>query len=269
MKFKVGNQEFEVADEEVTKAVTEKKTSIELSADAIVRTPDEDSKFVENMKKAARTEGIEIAVKKSRETLGLSFEGKTIDNLISAVTDKVKAEAGSSESEKVTRLESKVREKDEALKTALQKATEFETSIKTMKSVYKIDKALDTFIPKDTVLPIDDVKVILKSKLKFSENESGVIEAFNLDGTPIQNPTTRDNLPVKDVIEDFFRTNTHYMKNVDGGGAGGDSTKGGGSGKMTIEKFNEDMIAKGYAPNSREYDAELNKAIVAKTLDIE
>lgn len=268
MKFKVGTQEFEVADEEVTKAITEKKANIELSADAVVRTPDEDNRFVENMKKEARKEGLEIAVKKSRESLGLTFEGKTIENLISAVTEKAKAESGSSETEKVTKLEAKLKEKNDALTAAIQKSNEAENSIKTMKSVHKIDKALDSYIPKNTVLPIDDVKTILKSKLKFAENESGVIEAFNLDGAPIVNPTTRDNLAVKDVIEDFFRTNTHYMKEAAGGGAGGDSS-GGAGGKITIEKFNEDMIAKGFSPNSPEYDKELNTAIAAKTIDLD
>lgn len=269
MKFKVGTQEFEVADEEVTKAITEKKANIELSADAVVRTPDEDNRFVENMKKAARTEGLEIAVKKARETLGLSFEGKTIDNLVTAVVEKTKAETGTSESEVVKKLEAKVREKSEALTSALSKATEAENNVKSLRSSFKIDKALDSFIPKNTVLPVEDVKVILKSRLKFSENETGVIEAFNLDGTPIQNPTTRDNLPVKDVIEDFFRTNTHYVKETGGGAGGSDSTKGGAGGKMSIEDFNTSMIDKGYAPNSKEYDAELNKAIAAKTLDID
>lgn len=268
MKFKVGTVEFEVADEQVTKAIAEKTAVIELSADAHVRTPEQEIKFVDNMKKDARVEGLEIAVKKQRESLGLSFEGKTIENLVNAVTEKVKAEAGTSETEKVTKLENKVKEKDQALATAIKKAADAEAGIKTLKSSYTIDKALDQYIPKDTVLPIDDVKTILKSKLKFAENESGVIEAFNIDGTQIVNTATRDALPVKEVIEDFFRTNVHYMKDVNGGGAGVDSTKG-GSGKLTIEKFNEDMKTKGYQINSKEYDAELNKAITDKTIDLD
>jgi hypothetical protein len=37
-----------------------------------------------------RKEGVEI-VKKTTQTLGLSFEGKTVDNLSYALTDKVKS----------------------------------------------------------------------------------------------------------------------------------------------------------------------------------
>lgn len=268
MKFKVGTLEFEIKDADITKAIAENTASLDLAPDVIVRTPSDEVKFVENMKKAARIEGIEISVKKQREALGLSFEGKTIENLISAVTDKVKSESGVGESEKITKLEAKVKEKDSALTAALSEVSKATDAVKTLKSSYKVNKALEAYIPKDTILPIDDVKTILSSKLRFIESETGVIEAFDMDGNQITNPQTRDALPVKEVIEDFFRTNTHYMKEIDGGGGGKDSAKG-GTGKMTIEKFNEDMKTKGYQINTSEYDAELNKAIASKTLEIE
>jgi hypothetical protein len=268
MKFKVGTHEFDVADDLVTKAITDKTGTIELAEDAIVRTKVEDDRFVENMKKEARKEGVEIAVKKARETMGLTFEGKTVDNLISAVSDKVKSESGATVDEKVTKLEAKYSEKEAALRSALQRAEDAEGNVKTIKSSFKIDKALDSYIPKNTVLPVDDVKTILRSKLTFSENETGVIEVFDLDGNQIKNKQTSDALPVKDVIENFFRDNTHYVKSVEGGGAGGDSTKG-GNGKLTVEKFNEDMKAKGYEINSAEYSVEMNKAIADKTLDLD
>lgn len=267
MKFKVGTLEFEIKDADITKAITENVGSLDLAPDVIVRTPADETKFVENMKKAARIEGIEISVKKQREALGLSFEGKTIENLISAVTEKVKLDSGVGESEKVTKLEAKVKEKDSALTAALSEVSKATEAVKTLKSSYKVNKALEAYIPKDTILPIDDVKTILTSKLKFVENETGAIEAFDMDGNQITNPQTRDALPVKEVIEDFFRTNTHYMKDVEGGGAGGDSRKD-NNGKMTVEKFNEDMKTKGYQINTKEYDAELNKAVASNTIDL-
>lgn len=270
MKFKIGTVEVELADDAITAAITNKTTILELPAEGIVtRTADEDARFVENMKKDARKEGVEIAVKKARESMSLTFEGKTVDNLVAAVVDKTKAESGQGETEKVTKLEAKLKEKDTALNTALQRATDAETAAKTLQSSYKIDKLLDSYIPKETLLPTEDIKTILKAKLVFKENETGVVEAFDINGNPIQNQQTRDALPVKDVIENFFRDNTHYMKEVEGGGAGGDSTKGGKDGKMTIEKFNENMKEKGYQINSSEYTRELNSAIAAKTIDVD
>jgi hypothetical protein len=269
MKFKVGTKEYEIADSLLTQAITDKTGVLDLAVDDIARTKDEDNRFVENMKKEARKEGVEIAIKKTRDTMGLTFEGKTIDNLVTAVTEKVKAESGEGETEKVTKLESRVREKDVALQTALSRATEAENKAKNLQSSYKIDRALDSFIPKNTVLPAEDVKTILRAKLKFVENEAGTIEVSDANGVVIKNTATSDALPVKDVIENFFRDNTHYIKEVQGGGGGDDSAKGGKDGKMTIEKFNEDMKTKGHQINSPEYSTEMNKAIAAKTLDLD
>jgi hypothetical protein len=269
MKFKIGTHELEIGDDVITAAITNKTASLDFTTDLIVRTSEEDNRFVENMKKAARIEGVEISVKKTREALGLTFEGKTIEGLVTAVSDKAKADSGIAETEKVKKLEVKLQEKTVALTSALSRVTEVETSSKALKSGYKIDRMLDLYIPKDTVLPTEDVKTIMKAKLRFAENESGVIEAFDIDGNQVVNSQTRDALPAKEVVENFFRDNVHYMKVVDGGGGGGDSTKGGKDGKMSIEQFNEDMKTKGHAINSEGYDAELNKAIAAKTLDID
>lgn len=270
MKFKIGTKEFDIDDAVVTQAITEKKDAIELTAEPIfVRTKDEDDRFVENMKKDARKEGAEIAVKKTRETLGLTFEGKTIDNLVAAVIEKTKAESGQSETEAVKKLSDKVKEKDAALTAALSRATQAETSAKELKSSYKIDKALTSFIPANTVLPLEDVTMILRSKLSFKENETGAIEVYDASGNVIKNTQTSDPLPVKDVIENFFRENTHYIKTVDGGNGGSDSTKGGVGGKQSVEEFNKAMSEKGYQINSTEYITELNKAVAAKTIDID
>lgn len=270
MKFKIGNKEYDIADDVISAAIAEKKSELSLTQDSIViRTVDEDNRFVENMKKDARKEGIEIAVKKSRETLGLSFDGKTIDNLIDAVTAKAKEDAKTPEVEKVTALEKKLKEKDAALSAALSKSTEAETKIKSLKTQYKVDSVLNTVIPKNVVLPVDDIKLILKSKLRFEETEAGAIEVYDSNGAQIVNPQTRDALPVKDVIENFFRDNAQYVKAVGGGSGAGDSGGGSGGSKMSIEDFNKDMLDKGHAINSPGYAAEMNKAIAAKTLDID
>jgi len=47
------------------------------------------------------------------------------------------------------------------------------------------------------------------------------------------------------------------------------STKGGAGGKQTVDEFNKSMAEKGHQINSNEYMQELNKAIAAKTVDID
>ena len=267
MKFTVGTKEYDIDDAVITKAIEDKTTVLELAKDVIVRTNVEDNAFVENMKKEARKEGLEIAVKKSREELGLSFEGKTLEKLVDAVKAKAVEEAGLNPDEAVTKIKAKLSEKELALQTAISRADQAEKNAKDLQSSFKIDKALDQFIPSNTALPVEDIKIILKSKLEFKDNE-GNLEVYS-GGQLLKNATTMDALPAKDAIENFFRDNTHYMKAAEGGNGGGDSGNGGNGGKLTIEKFNENMKTKGHTINSAEYTAELNKAITEKLIDLD
>lgn len=268
MKFKVGDQEFEIKDADLQKGLEEKTTVMDLAPDVIVRTKDQDNKFVENMKKDARIEGVEIAVKKTREELGLEFTGKSIKDLSTAISEKAVKEAGLNPDEKVVKLTATLTEKEAALNAAIQRATDAEANTKALKSSFRIEKELDNYIPKNTLLPAEDIKTILKSKLSFRENENGVLESVDSNGNVMKNPTTADLLPMKDVVESFFRDNIHYLKEVEGGAGGGNSKGGGTGGKQTVEEFNKSMTEKGYAINSPEYDKELGDAIVAKTIDV-
>lgn len=267
MKFKVGDQEFEIKDSDLQKGLEDKVASMVLASDVIVRTKDQDNRFVENMKKDARIEGVEIAVKKTREELGLEFTGKSIKDLTAALSEKAVKDAGLNPDEKVIKIGKKLSEKEEALRVALERATEAEVRVKELNSSHKIEKALDSFIPKNTLLPIEDIKTILKSRIAIRENEEGTLEALDQNGKVIMNQTTADSLPVKEVIEGFFRDNTHYLKDVEGGAGGKDSGSGAG-GKQTVEEFIKSMGEKGIAINSPEYDSELGKAITANTIEI-
>lgn len=266
MKFKVGNQEFEIKDAELTKALADGATLLGLADDVTVRTKSEDDAYIENHKKAARVEGVEIAVKKARETMGLEFEGKSIENLISASTKKAVEEAKIDPDKKVSKLTEQLEEKNTAVKQAIKRAEDAELSIKQLKSSSRIEKIIDEHMPKNTLLPSEDIKTILRSKLSIKENDEGGLEVYDSNGTLLKNKSTADPLPVKDAIEDFFRTNVHYTKPVEGGAGGGNS--GGASGKLTVEKFNESMNAKGFAINSPEYDAELSKHIADKSIEL-
>lgn len=266
MKFKVGTREFEIPDAEVTAAIEKKETVMTLVEDVIVRTPEEETKFVENRKKEARKEGLEIAIKNYREANELEFEGKNIEALVGAVVAKNKEESGQEESVVVKNLQKKIELKDKALEIANGKITEVEGSIAKIKADTKIDKALDQFIPDNTLLPKEDIKTILKTKMEFNLDETGNI-VVSEGGVVKTVKETGDNMLPKAAIEDFFRTNNHYMK-APGKGAGGDDSKQNEDGKLTVEKFNEQMTEKGHVINSPEYTAELNKHIADKTIEI-
>ena len=82
MKVKIGNKIFEVSKEELESNPNE----ITINFDGNLRTEEEEVTFIENHKKDARKEGLEIAVKQYREEFG--FEGRSIDKLIEAVKSK-------------------------------------------------------------------------------------------------------------------------------------------------------------------------------------
>ncbi len=270
MKFKVGTIEYDFEDSKIKDALEKGPDQvIQLIENVTVRTQEEEDKFVANMKKDARREGIEIAVKKYREEKGLSFEGKNIESLISAVTEKVLADAKLSPDEAIKKINEKLKSKEEALEIMTKRAEKAENDLSSTKSEYKINSFIDKYLPENLALPADDIKLILKSKLKFEEDEEGNIITTDLvNNKQLKSTNTGDFLPMKDAIEDFFRTNTHYVSKNGGGRGKGDSdlTE---NGKMSLEKFNENMKEKGFSINSPEYTVELNKAIEDKTVEID
>lgn len=267
MKFTIKGKTFEVADAEITKAIEEKKESMEITTDLSVRTAEEEAIFVENHKKEARKEGVEIAVKTTRTELGLNFEGKTIDNLVKAVQAKTLEEAKIEPTEQNKKLQTQLQEKEAALQAAITKATEAENREKSYKSEVTIDRVIEQSIPEKTILPKEDIKTLLKTKMKFSTDENGKVIVLNEAGEVIKNPTTADPMAAKDVVEDFFKTNKQYVQGVQGGFGGGDD--GGSGDKITMTKFIEQMTEKGVPLNGDEFNSELKKLQDAQAIDIE
>lgn len=270
MKFKVGTKEYEIKDD-VLKSHLEKGTDlVSLVEDAIVRSKSEDDAFVENMKKDARKEGLEIAVKKYRESNNLDFEGKSIESLAKAVADKTVADAKISPDEAVKSYKEKLEAKEKALQETIKKSNENEKLLQEVKRDFKIETILNTHLPKNLVLPSEDIKLILKNKLSFEEDEE-TKTMFVKDlqtGKIFKKAETGDNRPVDEVIKDFFRTNTQYISKT-GEGRGGDDSDLDKDKKLTIDEFNNSMREKGILINSPEYATELNKQIEAKTLEVE
>jgi hypothetical protein len=269
MKFKVGTKEYEIKDD-VLKASLEKGEAVTtLVEDAIVRTKAEDDTFVENQKKEARKEGVEIAIKKTKEELGLTYEGKkSIKELAEAAAAKAVEDAKLSPDAAVAAVTEKLKAKEDALKLATTRAENAEKTLKTTQRDYKIDNLLNQYLPKDLLLPVEDTKLLLRSKLGFEETEEGTISVRDLAKNEIIKKTeTGDALPVKDAIEDFFKTNTQYIK-VDKGGRGGEDSFTGDE-KLSISKFNEKMKEQGFAINSTEYTTKLEALTKEGKIDID
>lgn len=253
MKIKIGNKTFEVSKEELESNPEE----ITLEFDGTLRTQEEESTFIENHKKDARKEGLEIAVKQYREEFG--FEGRSLDKLIEAVQNKTLEDAKIEPEEKLKKITATLQEKETALQNALAKVNEKENEFSTFKRGMKLDKFLDGVIPEKTLLPKEDMKLILKTKLNFDFDENDNIIPIGSDGNVLKDPTTANPRNPKEVVELFFKDNQNYLKGVEGG-AGGSDSSGKGS-KKTLDEFIEEQRAKDINPNSEEFNANLQEQV--------
>lgn len=249
MKIKIGNKTFEVSKEELEINPEE----LTLTFDGTLRTTEEETTFVENQKKDARKEGIEIAVKQYRDEFG--FEGRSIDKLIEAVKIKTLADAKIEPAEQLKKIKATLEEKETALQGALSKVSEKEKEFKTYKNQTKLDSHLDSLIPNNTVLPKEDIKLIIKNKLSFDFDENGNIIPLDKMGNIIKDQTTANPKEAKDVVELFFKENQSYLKPVEGGSGGSDSGQSGK--KKTIDDFIKEQGEKGVKPNSKEFQDNL------------
>lgn len=251
MKFKVGNKIFEVSKEIIDGGPEE----IILGENLIIRTSEEENSFIENHKKDARKEGLEIAIKKQREALGLEFQGKTIENLIEAVSKKALEDAKIEPAEQLKKLQTVLSEKENALQNAIKNVQDIEGNFSRYKSEITIDKELDSLIPEKTILAKDDIKLLIKNKLVLDIDENGKVVVKDKSGNILKNQTTADPLNPKDAIDDFFRSNPSYIGKPSGGSGQGDSGSGGK--KQTIDEFINEQKEKGIAPNSKQFNDEL------------
>lgn len=263
MKIKIGNKIFEVTKEQLDGNPEE----LVLGEELIIRSAEEETSFIENHKKDARKEGIEIAVKKARETFGLEFQGKTVENLLEHYKSKVLADAQIEPTEQLKKVNATLAEKEAALNRALERASGLESEFKSFKQQSDIDRDIDALLPEGIILPKDDMKALLKMKIKFDKDENGRTVVLDAAGNIVKSSTTADAVPVKDILDSFFRDNPSYMKGVNGGNGGKDSTLGGGA-KITVEEFTKQMAEKGVAFNSEPYTAELTKLVEANLIEL-
>lgn len=260
MKITIGGKTFEIKKEDL------EKESLTLEFDGVLRTQEEEATFIENHKKDARKEGEEIAVKQYREEFG--FQGRSIDKLIEAVKAKTLEEAKIEPNEQLKKLQGTLSEKEEALQNAISKTKELESSFVSYKNQSAIDRTLDGLIPENTLLPKEDIKTILRTKMSFDVSENGAVVAKDAQGNVIKNKTTADAMDVKDVLDNFFKDNkATYLKPIEGGRGQGDSGKPGN--KQTLEAFMKEQGEKGIKPNSQEFQQELQERVKQGLVDVE
>jgi|JI9StandDraft_1071089.scaffolds.fasta_scaffold06493_12 DNA-binding transcriptional MerR regulator len=261
-KIKIGNKIFEITKEDF------EKDEIVLEFTGTLRTTEEEATFVENHKKDARKEGLQIALRTKADELGLSIDGskRNLDDVLEAVKKKAIEEAKIEPNEQVKKLQDQLTAKESALQNALKNVTAKETEFNSFKNQSVIDSTIDGFIPDNIALSKADIKLIIKNKMTF-DVENGQVVVKDAQGNIVKNPTTADVMPVKDVLDNFFKDNQTYLKPVDGGRGEGDSKNKGN--KQSLDDFIKEQQDKGVNTATPEFQEELNSRIKNNLVDVD
>ena len=213
--------------------------------------------LINNLKKESGSAALEIAIKEQRKKLGLEFEGKTMDNLLSSFQKKVETEAKIDPNKKYDTLKSDFEKLQGIASDWESKYSNLETNLNQERQQRKIDSDILSKLPDNLVMSKEDMLVILKAKNQIKIGEDGY-EIIGQDGKPMKNQSNMNNLTLDEFLPAFTKP---YIKPVsDGAGDDDDETIKPGS----FEAFEKEMESKN--ATSEQFNEELQKRIANKTL---
>ena len=262
MKIIIAGKSIEVNDEELAKAI-EGKTDLKLESDLIIRTKDEQDKFINNTKPDIVNAALEMEVKKWRNDLGLDFEGKTHENLMEALKNKHKTEFTKEPSDQLEAKEKDILKLKETIQGLTGERDKVSTDFQGYKNESILNSELGKYLPNNLSMPKDDAILLLKARLSPSVENGKVV--YKKDGEVMKDGTTLDPLGSENVMKDFFAENKHFVNGLDGGSGGGDSQQQ--TGASTLDVFNKRMEAEGFKVGSVEYNQQAIKAVESKELN--
>lgn len=267
---------LEVDNDTIKKALEENQEAIEVKSDVLeVRTKEDFEAYTNNLRSESKTIGEEIGRKELFKELGVYEEGsgaqKSIEQSVNLLkswnqgnVEKAIKDSGAEPDKQV-----KVLQKDiDTLQNTIATIEGEREKIKSQFNDYKINDIVKSTIlsaiPDTTILPKDDMVMILKSKIP-TKVEDGKVIPIGSDGMPLKDPRTLNVLSYSDEVKKFFTDNPTYLKGASGG-AGGDDSLGGVGSKQNLDEFIKEMSELGYAPNSENFNEIRKERIKSGTL---
>jgi len=241
--------------EAFTKALeSESDTDFKLDTDnLIVRTKEEDSQFKENILESAKTEhykaAMEIQIKNMKKDLGLEFEGKKPEDLISAYKAKILEDAKVEPNKKIEELNTSL----ETLRTQLgekdNELSQLQKTIETDKRKYKAQSLIPD-LPDSIGLSKEEA-----TSLYFMSHE------IKEDGIYKNGEKLKDSLekPIsfEDSIKSFVEEKGWNKTQPSGRGGGAQGSGGHSSLPTTLDEYDAYIKEKGYSVGSQEANAVL------------
>lgn len=166
---------------------------------------------------------IEMAIKEARNSLGLEFEGKTIENLAKAAIEKGKKEAGAKPNEAlaekdsiIEKLQKTIQDVENDYKTKLETKEGELSQIRTNQNIYGL-------IPDnlDTQLSKKDLAILFKNDIQIVEQDGKLL--YQQKGEVLRDAKTQNPLSGEMVINNWLAEKNIMTKQENKGRADGNS----------------------------------------------
>ncbi len=239
---------------------SEEKHTIDLS-NKVVFDKEVHEERLTNIKKEASAAAIEMAVKEKRKELGLEFQGKTIDNLVTAIKEKTELESKIEPEEKYKNLKSDFDKLQDNLKRQTEEFTTFKKNIEKEKEHNEIKTAFTSSIKGETLVSKSTIFTEAREKGFSFVKEDGVLVVKDANGQILKNSQTLSPITIDSFASEFA---TPYVKGATGGNGGGD--EGGKNKAGSLDAFMELAQKEGW--NATQTNQEMQKRIADGTLKI-
>jgi hypothetical protein len=246
-----------VADLE--KAIAEKdEVALTIQDKLSVFTEEEVTTLKKNEYNSGKTAGVEIAVKESREKLGLNFTGKTIDGLVEAATKKALEDAKVEPDKKVTELQEKVTTLQNTVKEYETKMAEKDNEVEGIRTSGELYKHIPSPGENGPAMSQDEIIQLMKINGYDFKREEGKLVPYK-DGKKLTDKLGEP-LPVGDVTTGFMKEKKIITEEVVPGGRGtGDRKPGAKATKMS--ELKEQFTSQGKNLQGEEFNKAVQQAV--------
>lgn len=218
-----------IKPEDLTAAIAaEAETAIEIPADLHTFTDTEITTLKTNEYKSGKEKGVEMAVKDAKEKLGLDFQGKTIDGLITAAQKKAIEDAKIEPDKKVQELTDKITNLQNTVRDYETKIAEKENEVTAVKVSTEVIRHIPAFGENAPAISQEEVLQLMRANGYEFKLENGSVVAHK-GGKPVQDKLSNA-VPVKDVVDAFLKEKkliTEQAPAPGGRGGGNGDPKGG------------------------------------------
>jgi hypothetical protein len=224
---------------------SEEEHNIDLSTKVILDKEVYDER-IDNIKRDSANTFLEMSVKKVKQEQGLEFQGRGLENLLTAFKAKVEAETKVEPEERYKNLKTDFEKVQANLQSKEEEFTSFKTNIEKQNLLTEIKNDFTKHIPDNTLVSKSTIFTEAKEKGFSFEKEDGKTVVKDASGNILKNESTLSPVSVKEFVTNFI---TPYLATPSGGSGAGDAP--GASKAGSFEAFEKEAEKAGWTAAER------------------